>query len=79
LDEVVVMERDGPVTVIGKTVPSLLPRGSVTLTLMRKVPARVGLPDKTPPLERVMPGGRLCVSADQTYGNALPVAASVAE
>ena len=76
---VVVMESGGPVTVIERTVPSLLPRKSETLTLTRKFPARVGLPENTPPLDSETPGGRLCPSANQVKGVTPPIAASEAE
>jgi hypothetical protein len=49
----------------------------VTWTVKFEVPAVVGVPDSTPPEERVSPAGSVPADTDQLYGTAPPVAANV--
>ena len=51
---------------------SLQPFASVTVNVIGKVPVCVGVPDRSPPEENVIPGGRAPVS-DQTIGTGGPL------
>jgi hypothetical protein len=50
---------------------------SVTLTVKLDVPLAVGVPEMTPPLERVSPAGRLPEASDHVYAAVPPVALRV--
>src|ERR1051325_2926387 len=54
-----------------------MPRASVTSAVNEKVPARVGVPDTVPPVERARPSGSAPALSDQLYGDLPPVAPKV--
>jgi hypothetical protein len=64
------------VTALGGTakITTLL---SVAVTVKVKLPAVVGVPDKTPPLDRDRPGGREPLVTAKVYGAVPPEAVNV--
>ena len=52
---------------------------SVTLTVNVKLPMAVGVPERTPPVLRLRPAGRLPLEVDQVSVPAPPAACSVTE
>ena len=52
---------------------------SVTRTVNVLTPVVVGVPEITPPLDKVRPAGRLPLASDQVYGGVPPCALTVTE
>lgn len=73
----------GVIEIVGQTMVSeydllaVQPALSVTRTLKLAVPAAVGVPEITPPAERVNPAGNVPSDSDQVYGDMPPLAVSV--
>lgn len=57
----------------------LFEAASVTLAVKLNVPAAVGVPERTPPVESVSPPGNVPLDTLQLYGGVPPLACSTAE